>query len=422
METHVSDFRKARAFAVIFARALAILVFFLIVKLYLLSWYVWNQGFDPLNTIPGYLTPLIVGMDIGVSCAIFLFYLGVHIIAGPVLKSFGKTVTAAVIFIVHFVTVSLVSLSAKINQIYGVPLDIEHFREAGIERFSEVWKVVFVLDSILAYLNPDVVILFIIGCALYWLVPRYLSSAVPRVFRLKQGLAVWGVTAMVMVLLPTITYSSLVGRYTYGLKTNVLINILRSYANNWVHRTPGAYDLEDFDAKEIIADLRQDLTGTSRTRVWDHVSLHAEEWLPATDLQHLQGAARDFNVVLIVLESTSVEHLDAQSSPNISRLVERGLSFGNYFTASTNSFESLYTIFYSDYIVSLGAPLSHVYQGPLPQPSLSRVFSEAKYDTGLFQTSWLAFLNTGFLWEDQRLDTIKGGEDFKKEGGRTWKF
>ena len=81
---------RDKSFAVIFAKALAILVFFLIVKLYLLSWYVWNQGIDPLNTIPAYLTPLIVGMDIGVSCAIALFYLGVHIIAETVLKSFGR--------------------------------------------------------------------------------------------------------------------------------------------------------------------------------------------------------------------------------------------------------------------------------------------------------------------------------------------
>lgn len=117
---------------------------------------------------------------------------------------------------------------------------------------------------------------------------------------------------------------------------------------------------------------------------------------PALELSHLRGAARGYNVIWVILESTGARHLPAygaavDATPNASRLAQRGLVFERMYTSYPESIKSLLPIFCSQYPAVHTAAGDYA-AGRVGCVPLAGVLRDEGYRTGLFHSGRFRYL------------------------------
>src|SRR5262249_29656747 len=117
------------------------------------------------------------------------------------------------------------------------------------------------------------------------------------------------------------------------------------------------------------------------------------------------------NILVIQLESTSAKYIDPVTTPNVCRLAETGVSFRNHFTVCTRSDRATYALYYSDYLTDLGTTPRLLYQRPMPQAALPQILHDAGYETALFHSSFLSYMDFKYLFENKGFDTIVEASD-----------
>jgi arylsulfatase A-like enzyme len=153
-----------------------------------------------------------------------------------------------------------------------------------------------------------------------------------------------------------------------------------------------------------------------------HIPLQAQA-AQVDNSRDYTGVATGKNLLLVVLESTAKGYIDAETTPRLHNMIENSLTFPNYFTTAVNSFQSNYSIFYSDYVgdmSTVGHP-KRIYNGSLPVTSLGEVFRSHGYRTSLFTSGLLSYTDIGYLWRDKGFDVVDGAETIlRRAGGGGW--
>ena len=136
---------------------------------------------------------------------------------------------------------------------------------------------------------------------------------------------------------------------------------------------------------------------------------------PALDLSHLRGAARGYNVIWVILESTGARHLASygaaiDATPNVSALARRGLVFERMYTSYPESIKSLVPIFCSLY------PAVHTAAGDYAAGEhacapLATTLKAAGYRTGLFHSGRFRYLGMAAMVADRGFDVLADAAD-----------
>lgn len=131
---------------------------------------------------------------------------------------------------------------------------------------------------------------------------------------------------------------------------------------------------------------------------------------PALDLTHLAGAARGFNVVWVILESTGARHLHdfgaaLDATPRLTALAARGLLFERMYTSYPESIKSLLPLLCGEYPAPHTA--ARVYAaGRSPCAPLAGRLAAAGYRTGLFHSGRFVYLGMAEMVEGRGFEVL----------------
>jgi hypothetical protein len=303
--------------------AFSLVPFFAGLKLWLLIWGDIDGGSDSVANLGAHQVVLFLGADLllclALAGAYFLIGLLRHV---PLGRHFPAL---AAIFAIHCAVALFTVVSLKVSQIYGSPLTVLHLRMAD--------DISVMRGSIMSYVDLAGVIMVALGIACFWLAAVVCANGAagwrPMRWRLWTGLTV------ACVAVAAVSYGQLQGVYTYGLKKNAIVNFIIYY-----EPLPGD---RDFKA------MAERLHASAPPNVDWHAPMRTEASAPYRG-PDLTGLARGKNLVLIVLESTAAAYIDAETTPNLHRLRQHAVEFPSYFTTAVNSFQSNYSIFYSDHV------------------------------------------------------------------------
>lgn len=380
------------------SRGFSLFPFILATKLYLLLWFLWFAGRDPLSSVSPAAALLLPGIDLAVCGAIAIAYASFYAFAKLVFGRFGGGLAFAATLAVHIVMVLFTVVSMKINTVYGVPLDVEHIRSAG--------DLAVMRSSMWAYADAASLLLASLGIVGFWVFTPFIERTFSKLILRRHGYRILGALAMAIVVYAGATYFQFQGVYTSGLKKNAAFAFARRY-----RPVPEGADLDRL-MENLGARLSQDAE-----RLWREPSLQGEVLSTRPGHAWAEGIAQDLNVLIILLESTSSVHLDAETTPNIVSLVHHGLRFENFFTTASHSYAAAYAIFYSDYAGIMS--LRNVYAEQMPHTSLFEVFHRSGYATAFFQSGFLRYADYGYLLEDKGVDTLVGAQTTLFNGGGT---
>jgi lipoteichoic acid synthase len=131
---------------------------------------------------------------------------------------------------------------------------------------------------------------------------------------------------------------------------------------------------------------------------------------PALDLTHLSGAARGFNVIWVILESTGARHLqlygaDVDATPRLTALAREGLIFERMYTSYPESIKSLRPILCGAYPGVHTAAAAYA-AGRSPCASLAEAVGAAGYRSGLFHSGRFVYLGMADMVEGRGFDVL----------------
>ena len=373
--------------------AFSLVPFFSALKLWLVFWHQIDQG--AVRALRLHDVILLLGSDILLCFALA----GTYFLIAPLLKSVGRDVLAtAGVFTVHFAVVLFTVISFKVNQIYGSPMTVVHLRMAD--------DLSVMRGSIYSYITLEGLGMLALGVLSFWAASGLHRRLAGRWTATRWRL--WSVLSIACIAFAAASYFQLKGIYTYGLKKNAVINFMIYYQPL---PEPG-----DF---RVIAQ-RSNIAGQPDVD-W-HIPLQAQA-AQADNSRDYSGVATGKNLLLVVLESTAKAYIDAETTPRLHNMIENSLVFPDYFTTAVNSFQSNYSIFYSDYVgdmSTVGHP-NRIYNGSIPVTSLGEVFRGHGYRTSLFTSGLLSYTDIGYLWRDKGFDVVDGAESIlRKAGGGGW--
>lgn len=130
---------------------------------------------------------------------------------------------------------------------------------------------------------------------------------------------------------------------------------------------------------------------------------------PDENLEHLRGAARGRNIVLIVLESTAARYLGLYSAgrdpmPVLTELGHQSLVFDNAYAVYPESIKGLFSTLCSRYPAFDTPPEIHA---RVPCTSLARRLAEAGYRTALFHSGRFGYLGMAPMIENRGFEVLK---------------
>ena len=224
-------------------------------------------------------------------------------------------------------------------------------------------------DSIFEYATAGNVIGFVAVLAV--------AGIGPRVIRGRRWRVWLGFAGLVLVLGPIGAGRS----ETLGLHRGALVTLARTTWARWVPAAETAVAATDLPAEG-----------------------------PGLELSHLRGAARGYNVIWVILESTGARHLPAygaevDATPNASRLARGGLVFERMYTSYPESIKSLVPIFCSrDPAVHTAA--EDYAAAKVPCAPLAAELKAAGYRTGLFHSGRFRYLGMAAMVADRGFDVL----------------
>jgi phosphoglycerol transferase MdoB-like AlkP superfamily enzyme len=130
---------------------------------------------------------------------------------------------------------------------------------------------------------------------------------------------------------------------------------------------------------------------------------------PVTAFTSLKGAARDRNVVLILLESTAAQYLKPYGAaedpmPNLTQLSDHSIVFNNAYAVYPESIRELFATLCSRY--PLFGTATESYAGG-PCSSLGEILHGAGYRTGLFHSGRFMYLGMQSVIDNRGFDTLE---------------
>ena len=395
---------EARDDSLAIGRALSLCAFLWLLKVCLGSWYLFSKGIHPLADAPAGSLLILGGADL-ILCAFLAVVYWVFMRAGAGLRQpLRIALRTGLPLLIHVAVVLFCTVSYEVNQVYGAPLEIEHLRSAD--------DPAIIRASAMQYASFTPIALIVVGIACFPILSPALAGLVRRWRWLRVRWRLWGVFLSVSVVMFLAWSVRLKGIDTWGVKQNAIVHFIRRY------QPP----MGTFDAGRRLAELEGEVAGHD-------AELAAAPSLisgPGTMLQRdfaFDAIGRGFNLIVIQMESTSAAHLDRQSTPNLMRLAEHGVSFRNHYTVWAETSKATYALYYSDYLADFGASLRELYHRPMPQPALAEALKQAGYRTGLFHSGFLSFADLRYLFEDKGFDTTIDARDlWEGKGSLPWSW
>ena len=139
---------------------------------------------------------------------------------------------------------------------------------------------------------------------------------------------------------------------------------------------------------------------------WLDEALPAEG--PALDLTHLSAVARGRSVVVVVLESTGARYLspwgaERDVTPNLTRLVERGVTFDHAYAAYPESIKGFFSYLCATWPVAHTDAATYAHER-VPAECIGERFAAAGYHTGLFHSGRFVYLGMEDIVRDRGFD------------------
>jgi phosphoglycerol transferase MdoB-like AlkP superfamily enzyme len=137
------------------------------------------------------------------------------------------------------------------------------------------------------------------------------------------------------------------------------------------------------------------------------------ETAPGEDLSRFSGSAKDFNVVMISLESTAAQYLSLYGSkyevmPNLSALARQALVFENAYAVYPESIKGLFSVLCSVYPAFGTQPEEYAGSGCR---SLPAVLGKAGYRTAMFHSGRFEYLGMESIVRDRGYQTLEDAGD-----------
>ena len=380
------------------ARAFALLPLLAIVKIYVLMWY-RHQGIEPLADTEPALRWLLVGPDV-LLCALLVPVHRVCLFGNRSRVAAVRVLVAGVLpFLIHFAIVFVTAINVRVNQIYGQALNFELLAYAD--------DLSVMRDSIVASITPAFVATLVLGVALFFSAPR-IARGVARLPGFGSPLSSGASLACVAVVFGGGSFEAFRGIYNYGLKSNPVLELARTYRRA---------DAEGTYAQQK-ASLEKKLAGDAGSSL-TFASLHRTTEVDA--LPELAGKARGMSFVLLLLESTPARYVNEETAPNLVRLASSSIRLPNYFTTAPFTFDAQFSMFYSEPIRGTALDAPRLYAGPPRARSLAEVFQSSGYASGLFESSYLEFQHMSWLFDKKGEGTLVGARDLiTKHPGWSW--
>lgn len=379
--------RQVRTDAAALSTGLGLFLLLLAMKLHLAWWFFIVKAAKA--DIQWWKIPLLIGGDMAVCAAM----------AGVVFVCWGLGLAPrggwrwalrawAFAFYAFIVVFSVVSW--QVNLVYTKPLTME------LIRFAD--NMGRIRDSLLAYLRPMPVMVCAFGLAGYFVWRWPVWRLIQRGPWLCVRWHLWLVVLLVTASFTTPWFFFCRGGFAYGLKRNAVLNFIQYFS-----LAPKAVDLEPLRRELALSMPAHD--GPMRQAA----SLVQSAATRPSELAVLAGRARGMNVLLIVLESTAAQYCDQQTTPNLWRLAQTGVSLDRYYSVVPKSDEAMYSILYSDYLPPFAEPVRMLYNRPLPQPSLTTVLKTAGYRTAAFLSGSRFYCDMQYLMDSFHL--LQGAEE-----------
>lgn len=374
------------------SRALALCAYLWLLKACLAGWYMVVKQVPVLKEVPASGVPLLGGGDLMVCAGLAVVYMGLRVCGGLLPGWMGAVVAGGVPLMLHCGMVVFATASWQVNRIYGWPLDIKHLRAA-----DNAWRMG---DSLKAYAGVGPLLLLAVGVASYAVVGSWLEGWMGEAEGLLVRWRLWGALFGVTAVVGALWAWRLRGFYTLGLKKNAVIHFVQYY-----ERASGKLD---------PARIRQWSSGVAgrEEELREAKSLHGGRESLARDYA-VEGSTEGCNVLVVMLESTSSEHLDAATTPNLMRLAAEGVSFRQHYTVISETYRAVYSMLYSDYLTDMGVHPRQLYEGALPQPSLAEVMRGAGYETGFFHSGYLGYAGLDYFLKGKGFETLVGAKEME---------
>lgn len=370
------------------ARAFALLPLLAAIKVYMLIWY-RRQGIEPLAETEAALRWLLVGPDV-LLCAMLVPAHWLCLFAKRSKHAIVRVAIGDVVpFVLHMSVVVVAAINVRVNQIYGQVLNFELLAYAD--------NLSVMRDSIVASITPAFVVTLLGGTGLFF-AARPMSRGVARLPGFGSPLTVACTLFVVSLIFGGGSYAAFRGIYNYGLKSNPVLELARTYRRA---------DAEGTYAQQ--KDRLEKRLATEQGATLSFDSLHRTTDVDA--MPELAGRAHGMNFVLLLLESTPARYVDAKAAPNLVKLAASSIRMPNYFTTAPFTFDAQFSMFYSEPIRGTALDPTRLYAGPPRQPSLAESFHAAGYATGLFESSYLEFQHMSWLFDQKGIDTLVGARD-----------
>lgn len=267
----------------------------------------------------------------------------------------------------YAVAAAYVALNVPIARQFSTPLTYAFLEAAGGA----------LSDSITAYATTGNVLALALLLLLAALAPSMITGRSPG----RLGLLALLFLLMVLVLGPIGA-----GRGdTLGLHRGALVTLVRT---TWARWAP--------------------LRGSTASTATDASALPAEG--QALDLSHLAGAARGYNVVWVILESTGARHLrsfgaELDATPRLTALAARGLLFERVYTSYPESIKSLLPLLCGEYPAPHTSARAYA-AGGSPCTPLAGQLGAAGYRTGLFHSGRFVYLGMAEMVEGRGFEVL----------------
>lgn len=370
------DRKKSSAIAKGASRALAMVVFLMVLKGYLIIWYRWQRGINVLEELSWIDRPLIFGGEVLLGCALWFFYTVLYK-ASELVRRWKRLAWALAMgpALIHVSLALFSTISWQVNQVYSTPLDMNLLRAA--DKLGTSW------GSISAYLGPAIIMAMALGAISYWYPGKWIEGLLRK---LKLPRTAWGPRIVFIMIIVVVGYPYLTRLnqyYTYGLKKNYVLHFIQY--------------LKPLRSAGDVGKLREELLKQAGDKAgWSlktDVLTTSAEAKPAA----MEGTGRGMNVLLIIMESTTAEYVNEKTAPNIAKLGKTGVTFDHYYTAGTETPNAVYSILYSDHLPYFGAAPRELYRRPLPLKSLQGEFKKAGYQTSIHTSTPADFSDLEYI-------------------------
>ncbi|MBS2027488.1 MAG: sulfatase-like hydrolase/transferase [Deltaproteobacteria bacterium] len=290
------------------------------------------------------------------------------------------------LLLLHALSVGLLGISLRVNQLYGQPVNVRMFQYAADGA---------VRSCVAASVDATFIIAMIVGISAFALVPavarRLDSRRLP-----ERRWTLWGTSFALAAGAMAVTGVAFRGlEFNLGLKSNPLMYFARSY-----QPLPKPADFRrELQAAQANGEL-------DRASIFELASTRPSRF-PAAGIE---GAAKDMNLLVVLLESTPAVAVNETLTPNLIALERESTRFTHHFTTAPFTFDAQYALFYSDLSRGSQVPYPELYSGPPRDASLMEAFKAAGRSTAVFESSYLSLLNMNWLFEQKGVDELHGAE------------